>query len=80
MQIVMSNGNTFDVHWIDRVSSGNVLLEMTDDRLLSLIAADFEGVDTIEEKKTGRKFEGYTSLIRICRPSSDSTVQITLVR
>lgn len=80
MQINLSNGNTFDAYWIERASSGNVLLEIADKRLLSNVAADFEGVDSIEETATGRKFEGYVNLIRICRPGNDSTVQITLTR
>ena len=80
MQISLSNGKTFEIHWIDCTPAGNLLLEMTDERLLSVIAADFEGVESIEDTETGRKFDGYTNLIWIGRPRKDGTVQITFVR
>ena len=80
MQIKLKNGGTYDVLWIAPAFSGDLLMEMKDDRPLSVIAAEFEGVETIEETKTGVKHEGYTSLIRICRPAKDSTVQISLAR
>lgn len=80
MEIKLKNGRTYNALWIARASSGNVLLEMADERLLSVIAAEFEGVEAIEETKTGVVYEGYTNLIRICRPSQDSTVQIALAR
>ena len=53
MKITTSKGKTLDVNWAfgPTSESGSLMIELPDNRLLSEIAADFEGNKKIE--KTG---------------------------
>lgn len=84
MTITMSNGKVFDIRVIctGLRNKNTVLIELEDDRALSEIAADFEGIETItktDKSNPGVKevYEGFTQLVSIHRPSS-GTVRLTL--
>ena len=63
--------------------TGHLFVEIEDTRALSVIAAEFEGVQRIDavrwyDQKSA--YEGYTELIDIRRNQSDGTVRMTLKR
>ena len=86
MKIETSKGKFLGVNWMygPTMTSGNVMIELEDSRLLSEIAADFEGCETI--KKTDEKrgdtvyeiYEGYTVLRAISRNKTNGAVQVSL--
>ena len=85
MKISLSNGKTFDVEFIgDLIRNGSrVMIELKDDRALSSIASDFEGVDAITKTDSARPnvkevFEWFTQLVSIQRNMAAGTVRITL--
>lgn len=85
MKIETNNGSTFEVEWMwgPVRTTGNVMLEMKDDRPLSQIAADLEGCETIkqeEAKGAYRVYEGYTDLRSISRNDRTQMVQVTLAK
>ncbi len=68
MLLKTSKGNTYTVDWIDTVSTGGLYLQMPDDRALSVIAAEFEGLDWLkrEDANQGDKlFDGYSRLTMV---------------
>lgn len=74
MKITTNKGKTFDVNWAfgPTSASGSLMIELADNRLLSEIAADFEGNSKIEktnETKPGvtEVYEGFTELTIIQR-------------
>ena len=68
----------------DRVTkTGHLFVEIEDARALSVIAAEFEGVQRIDAVRwydQESAYEGYTELIDIRRNQSDGTVRMTLKR
>lgn len=87
MQITLSNGKVFEVEFVGTLlrDGKRVVIEMVDDRALSQIAPDFEGVETIT--KTNSKnltvkevYEGFTQLVEIHRNTAAGTVRLTLER
>lgn len=70
MQLKTNNGNTYAVHWAAVASTGHLLFQMNDERLLSVIAPEFEGLEWLkrEDEDEGNKlFEGFTVLDSIKR-------------
>lgn len=79
MKITTSKGKTLDVNWAfgPTSESESLMIELTDNRLLSEIAADFEGNSKIEktdETKSGvtEVYEGFTKLATIQRNKNGS--------
>ena len=70
MLLKTSNGNTYTVDWIDTAMSGDLYLQMQDERALSVIAAEFDGLDWLERKSENegdKWFDGYSALRHIQR-------------
>lgn len=87
MTVKTSKDKTFDVNWMwgPVGDDDELMLELVDDRLLSEIAADFEGVEKFErfsEAEGDLVYEGYTELKSIFRSytRTGSTVSISLVK
>lgn len=87
MTLKTSNDKTFNISWAwAPVGLEEALgLELIDDRPLSEIAKDFEGVKRFErfsESEGDMIFEGYTELLSISRiyKRTKSVVQISLVK
>lgn len=81
MKITTNKGKTFDVNWAfgPTSASGSLMIELADNRLLSEIAADFEGNSKIEktnETKPGvtEVYEGFTELTIIQRNKNGSVL------
>lgn len=65
------------------ITPGRLMLEIEDERALSVIAAEFEGVQRIDAVRwydQESAYEGYTDLIDIRRNQADGTVRMTLKR
>lgn len=87
MTITTNSGKTFDINWMwatDRFGN-RLMIELKDDRALSEIAADFEGVQTIT--KTDSKapnvkeiYEGFTKLVSLSKENFDGVIRLTLER
>lgn len=70
MKLTTSKGHAYEVDWIDEISTGGVFMQMADDRALSSIASEFEGLEWMkrEDANQGDKlFEGYSTLDSIKR-------------
>lgn len=88
MTVTTSKGKTFVIAWMwgPVGNTMDLMLQMEDDRLLSDIAVDFEGVDHFHRESDtegNMDFDGYTVLKSILRPSYElepSQVQITLAK
>lgn len=85
MKITTSKGKTFDILFISSGVSikGKALIELSDERALSEIAADFESVDTITKTDdllpgVSEVYSGYTRLISVQRNTETGTVRIML--
>lgn len=79
MKIATSKGKMLDVNWAfgPTGESESLMIELTDNRLLSEIAADFEGNSRIkktDETKPGvtEIYEGFTKLATIQRNKNGS--------
>lgn len=82
MRIRTSKEIEYTVDWIDTVSVGGVFMQMPDDRALSVIAEEFEGVEWIERYDTNqgdKRFDGYTRLDMIQR-AAPGVVLLKLMR
>lgn len=86
MKITTSKGKTLDVNWAfgPTGESGSLMIELTDNRLLSEIAADFEGSSRIEKKDETKPgvtevYEGFTELAAIQR-NKNGSVFVKLVK
>lgn len=82
MKLITSKGNEYDVLFVDgpTIISSHVMLKLQDDRLLSTIAAEFEGCETMSrysEDQGNKTFEGYTAVMSIAR-QADGAVLIAL--
>ena len=85
MQITTSKEKIFDIIFIGALMrDGNrVVIELEDDRALSEIAADFEGLETITKTDSIKPndkevYEGFTKLVSIHCNKAAGTVRITL--
>lgn len=70
MLLKTSNGNTYTVDWIDTINTGTLYMQMMDERALSVIASEFEGLEWLmrESENQGNKlFEGYSNLTMVKR-------------
>ena len=68
MLLRTSKGHAYEVDWVDTISTGNLYLQMMDERALSVIAAEFEGLEWLkrEDGNQGDKmFEGYSRLTMV---------------
>ena len=81
MTLKTSRGNTYEIQWADIASkSGFLFVQMEDERKLSEIAVEFEGLEWLkrEDANQGDKlFEGYSSL-KIIRQVEPGVVILTL--
>lgn len=87
MKIMTNDGKCFDIIFIGALvrDGRRVVIEMEDDRALSAIAADFEGVETATKTDSERPnvkeiYEGFTQLVDIRRNTAAGTVRLTLER
>ena len=72
-----------EIEYSGTTRSGNLMIELMDDRLLSKVAADFEGRKKLVRTDTSAPgvattYEGYTELIDIRRNQTDGSVRLTL--
>lgn len=68
MLLKTSNGYTYNVDWIDTVSTGDLFMQMPSNDSISQIAAEFEGLEWLkrEDANQGDKlFEGYSVLTMV---------------
>lgn len=86
MIIKTSKGKTFDASWIfgPLRGTGELMIEMKDTRLISEIAADFEGLESIRayqrEGEPVTLYEGYARLTAVDPGTDDGSVRLTLRR
>ena len=85
MKITTNSGRMFDVSWIGATNRfGNkLMIELKDDRALSEVASDFEGVELIvkeDERHPGVKevYEGFTHLVSMSKENADGVIRLTL--
>lgn len=86
MTVTTSKGKTAQVEWIWGPLRGTkeLMLQLQDDRRLSKIAAEYEGLDEIRAQESPAAgapvtlYTGYTELKAIVRNGAD--VQITLAQ
>lgn len=78
-------GMTYEIDFITSLSNekSQIIIEFDDSRLLSEIAADFEGRETIIRKTNNQPeisttYSGFTELIDIRRNQANQSVRITL--
>lgn len=68
MLLRTSNGHAYNVDWIDTVATGDLFMQMLDERALSVIAAEFEGLEWLKresENQGDKLFEGYSKLTMV---------------
>ena len=85
MTIRLDGGETRACEYIGSsvTSTGLLMIEVIDERALSVIAGEFEGVRHIDAVRWYDQeivYEGYTELIDIRRNQADGTVRMTLKR
>lgn len=83
MELKTSLNKTYEVDWVDvaTATSGNLLLQMKDERPLHLIAAEFDGLEWLyrESEEQGNKmFKGFSRLSRIYRKDNTRSVLLAL--
>lgn len=85
MKITTSTGKTFDILFISSgvYMGGRAMIELADERALSEVASDFEGVDTITKTDellpgVSEVYSGYTRLISVQRNAETGTVRLML--
>ncbi len=85
MTITTDSGKTFDINWIGATNRfGNkLMIEMVDDRALSQIAADFEGVGTITKTDSKKPdveevYKGFSKLVGMSKENFDGVIRLTL--
>lgn len=82
MKLTTSKGNEYQVDWIDgpTFTTGEVLLQMMDDRRLPEIAAEFDGLEWLKresENQGNKSWEGY-SVLQMITKLDDGNVRIVL--
>lgn len=83
MKTTTSKGKTFDAStaFVLARDSNRLMMDVMDERALSEIAADFEGVETltqVDALHVEHVYHGYTVLAAISRNKSDGSVRLTL--
>ena len=81
MEIKTSQNKTYPVKWIDTsiLNETMLLMQMTDTRRLSEIAAEFDGLTEIsrtDENQGDKTFTGYSKLVSIRRIGDDVQIQM----
>ncbi len=74
MRLKTSLGYTYEINWIDTISTGTLYMQMKDQRTLPDIASEFDGLEWLkrEDENQGDKlFEGYSILTMIRRDAPD---------
>lgn len=82
MKLTTSKGNDYAIQWADTASTGELFMQMDDERKLSVIAEEFEDLTWLkrEDENQGDKlFEGFSELKTINR-IRPGTVIITLTK
>lgn len=80
MQIKTSKGNEYEVIWAGKSLStpDQCIVQMQDDRRLPEIAAEFDGLETMEASgmpgQADQKLLGYTSLVNIARQGNGAVL------
>ena len=68
MLLKTSKGYTYEVDWIDTVSTGRLHLQMPSNDSMSQIAAEFECLEWLKresENQGDKLFEGYSNLTMV---------------
>lgn len=75
---------TYRIDFVAKSFNGNVTLAMSDNRLVSEIAPEFEGIEHMEyeDEDTGEtgEFNGYSVLVSIIRTDFHDKLQISMKR
>lgn len=84
MKLTTSKGLTYNVDWADgpTITSSGLLIQLQDSRSLAVIAAEFEGNETIRresETEGNKEWNGYTELLRVARVAPGRVV-VALVK
>lgn len=85
MQILRTDKEkTYRIDFIAKSFNGNATLAMSDNRLVSVIAPEFEGIEHMEyeDEDTGEtgEFNGYSVLVSIIRTDFHGKLQISMKR
>lgn len=88
MEIRTSKGGTFKASWIwgPMRESGQLMIELANDRKISEVAEDFEGCSEIRARRSDEKnapwtlYEEYTRLISVTPGTKSGYVHLTLAR
>lgn len=68
MKLTTSKGYTYNVDWIDTINTGTLYMQMMDERALSVIASEFEGLAWLKRESANqgdKLFEGYGNLTMV---------------
>ena len=82
MKLITSKGYTYDIDWIDTISTGTLYMQMQCSQRLPEIADAFDGLEWLkrEDENQGDKlFEGYSDLTMI-RHDAPGIVILTFER
>ncbi|MBP3647188.1 MAG: hypothetical protein J6K55_12285 [Clostridia bacterium] len=84
MKLTTSKGLTYNVDWADgpTITSSGLLIQMQDSRSIAVIAAEFEGNETIRresETEGNKEWHGYTEVMRVARVA-EGVVTIALAK
>lgn len=87
MKITTSHGKTFDVNyiWENTRNGERLMIELEDNRPISQISEDFEGVEVFEKtdkKKPNSKeyITGYIRLINVSQENYDGVTRLILAK
>lgn len=85
MKLTTSKGKTFDINyiWPTMRNGEKLMIELEDDRPMTQIADDFDGIEVFEKtdkKKPGVKevFTGFTRLVNMSRENYEGVIRLTL--
>lgn len=82
MKLTTSKGKEYVIQWADTAATGELFFQMADERKLSTIAREFEGLEWLrrEDENQGDKlFEGFSNL-RIINRIWPGVVNLTLTK
>lgn len=68
MLLKTSNGYTYEVDWIDTVSTGALFMQMPSTASISQLAAEFEGLEWLKRESANqgdKLFEGFSNLTMV---------------
>lgn len=76
MKLTTSKNKEYVVDWIDgpTITSGHVMMQMSDERKLAVIASEFDGLEWLKresEDQGDKLYEGYSDLVSIVRRNPD---------